>query len=122
MSHDSLPQFIAEKYLSLETYRKSGKEVRTPVWFVENNGTLYVRTATDTGKYKRILNNKNVRIAPCGMRGKVKGEWVSAEANLASEDQARQAYQLLEKKYGLIYKMARAVLGGKDYVVIAIKV
>jgi PPOX class probable F420-dependent enzyme len=83
---------------------------------------LYVRTARDTGKYKRIRNNKSVRIAPCDMRGKIKGEWASAEATLASEDEAQQAYQLLEKKYGLMYKMTRAFLGGKDYVVIAIKV
>jgi uncharacterized protein len=122
MSQGGLAQFAGEKYLSLETLRKSGKEVRTPVWFVENNGMLYVRTAKDTGKYKRILNNKSVRIVPCDMRGKVKGEWTGAEANVAQEDEARQAYQLLEKKYGLIYKMARAFLGGKDYVIIAVKV
>lgn len=122
MSQGGLSQFIGEKYLSLETLRKSGEAVRTPVWFVENNGMLYVRTAKDTGKYKRIRNNKSVRIAPCSMRGKVKGEWASAEAKIASEDEAQQAYQLLEKKYGLMYKITRAALGGKDYVIIAIKV
>ena len=122
MSQGGLSQFTGEKYLSLETFRKSGKEVRTPVWFVENGGMLYVRTARDTGKYKRIRNNKSVRIAPCDMRGKVKGEWAGAEATSASEDEAQQAYQLLEKKYGLMYKMTRAFLGSKDYVVIAIKV
>jgi uncharacterized protein len=122
MSQGGLSQFTGEKYLSLETYRKSGKEVRTPVWFVENSGMLYVRTGMDTGKYKRILNNKSVRIAPCDMRGKVKGKWAGAEARLAPQEQAREAYRLLEKKYGLIYKMTRAFLGGKDYVIIAIKV
>jgi len=122
MSQGGLSQFTGEKYLSLETFRKSGKEVRTPVWFVENGGILYVRTSRDTGKYRRIRNNKSVRIAPCDIRGKVKGEWANAEATMASEDEAQQAYQLLEKKYGLMYKMTRAFLGGKDYVVIAIKV
>ena len=122
MSQGGLSQFVGEKYLSLETFRKSGKEVRTPVWFVENNGMLYVRTSKDTGKYKRIQNNKSVRIAPCDMRGKVKGEWSGAEARLASEEETQQAYHLLAKKYGLMYKMTHLFLGGKDYVVIAIKV
>src|ERR1700730_6867078 len=51
-----------KRYLSLETYRKSGKGVRTPVWFAveptnapaSNPRKLYVYTATDSGKAKRI--------------------------------------------------------------------
>jgi len=31
---NSLEQFSKKKYLSLETFRKNGKSVRTPVWFV----------------------------------------------------------------------------------------
>jgi len=122
MSQGGLAQFSGEKYISLETFRKGGEAVRTPVWFVENNGMLYVRTSVDTGKYKRIRNNKSVRLAPCDMRGKVKGEWVSGEASIAPEEEARQASPLFKKKYGLMYRMTSTFLGSKDYVIIAIKV
>jgi hypothetical protein len=35
MSNDDLAQFADQKYLDLETYRKNGKAVVTPVWFAE---------------------------------------------------------------------------------------
>ena len=115
-------QFDGEKYLNLETYRKNGLAVKTPVWFVESDGTLYVRTSDDTGKYKRILNNPSVQIAPCDMRGKVKGKWVKGEARIANEEEKLKAFKMLEKKYGMIYKMTRMFLSGKNYVVITIRV
>jgi len=122
MSQGGLAQFSGEKYISIETFRKNGEAVRTPVWFVENNNLLYVRTSVDTGKYKRIRNNKNVRVAPCDMRGKVKGEWTSGEASIASDDEMQQVSPMFKKKYGLMYRMTGAFLGSKDYVIIVIKV
>jgi PPOX class probable F420-dependent enzyme len=115
-------QFDGEKYLNLKTYRKNGREVGTPVWFVESDGTLYVRTSDDTGKYKRIRNNPSVQIAPCDMRGKVKDKWVKGEARIANEEEKLKAFKMLEKKYGMIYKITRMFLSGKNYVVIAIRV
>ena len=115
-----------EKYINLETYRKSGRGVRTPVWFVESsNGDsriLYVRTSDDTGKYKRISNNPSVQIALCDMRGSIKGEWVKGEARIASEEEKLKAFKMLEKKYGIMYKLTRMFLSGKNYVVIAIRI
>jgi PPOX class probable F420-dependent enzyme len=115
-----------EKYINLETYRKSGRGVRTPVWFVESGGgdssILYVRTSDDTGKYKRIRNNTSVQIAPCDMRGGIKGEWVKGEARIASEEEKLKAFKMLEKKYGIMYKLTRMFLSGKNYVVIAIRI
>jgi uncharacterized protein len=117
-----LSQFAGEKYINLETYRKNGQGVRTPVWFVESDDILYVRTSDDTGKYKRIRNNPSVQIAPCDMRGGIKGKWVKGEARIASEDEKLKAFKMLEKKYGVIYKMSRMFLSGKNYMVIAIRV
>jgi uncharacterized protein len=119
-----LSQFAGEKYINLETYRKNGQGVRTPVWFVESddeNHILYVRTSDDTGKYKRIRNNPSVQIAPCDMRGGVKGKWVKGEARIATEDEKLKAFKMIEKKYGMIYKMTRMFLSSKNYVVIAIR-
>jgi PPOX class probable F420-dependent enzyme len=120
MDQGGLSQLAGEKYISIETYRKSGQPVRTPVWFAESGGILYVRTSDDTGKYKRIRNDSSVQVAPCDMRGNVKGEWVKAEARIVSDDEKERAYKMLEKKYGLIYKMSSMFLGGRNYVVLAI--
>jgi PPOX class probable F420-dependent enzyme len=121
-----LSQLAGEKYINLETYRKNGQGVRTPVWFVEMiNGdvsVLYVRTSDDTGKYKRVRNNSSVQIAPCDMRGSVKGNWVKGEARIADEEEKIKTFKMLEKKYGIIYKMTRMFLSGKNYVVIAIRI
>ena len=120
MDQGGLSQLAGEKYISIETYRRSGQPVRTPVWFAESGGILYVRTSDDTGKYKRIRNDSSVQVAPCDMRGNVKGEWVKAEARIVSDDEKERAYKMLEKKYGLIYKMSSMFLGGRNYVVLAI--
>ena len=115
-----------EKYINLETYRKNGRGVRTPGWFVESSSgdgsILYVRTSDDTGKYKRIRNNPSVQVAPCDMRGSVKGKWVKGEARIASEEEKLKAFKMLEKKYGIIYKMTRMFMSRKNYVVIAIRI
>ncbi len=117
-----LAQFAGEKYLSIESYRKTGEPVRTPVWFVENNDVLYVRTSEDTGKYKRVRNNPVVKIAPCYSLGKPKGDWIKAEARLASEQDAQNAYRLLEKKYGIIYRMTSIFLRRRELAILEIRV
>ncbi len=96
--------FAGQKYLSLETVRKNGTAIRTPVWFageppVGTPATLYFYTIGDTGKMKRIRNNPGVRIAPCDMRGNVKGSWVDARAEIVSGDEAKRAMKLIDRKY-----------------------
>ena len=117
---------VGEKYINLETYRKNGQGVRTPVWFVESDkddgSVLYVRTSDDTGKYKRVRKNPSVQIAPCDMRGTVKGKWIKGEARIAGEEEKLKAFKMLEKKYGLLYKMTRMFLSIKNNVIIAIHV
>jgi PPOX class probable F420-dependent enzyme len=93
-----LSQFTGKKYISIETYRKTGDPVRTPVWFVEENGELFVRTDSDTGKVKRISNNPRVRVAACDMRGGIKGEWVDGEARTIDTESSEHVFSLLKKK------------------------
>ena len=54
----------------------------------------------NAGKVKRIRNNPRVRVMPCDMLGKPKGEWVEAAAQILDETGAERAHQLLDKKYG----------------------
>ena len=104
---DKLSQFTGKKYISIETYRKTGDPVRTPVWFVEENGELFVRTDSDTGKIKRIRNNPKVRVATSNMRGTVKGSWVEGEARIIDPESSRHVFSLLRKKYGIPYRLIR---------------
>jgi PPOX class probable F420-dependent enzyme len=92
----------------METYRKTGKPVVTPVWFAEENGTLYIYSLANAGKVKRIRNNPKVRIVPCDARGKPKGEWVEAKARILDERGATLGHKLLNKKYGWMKRIADA--------------
>jgi uncharacterized protein len=96
--------FHDQKYLSLESFRKNGQGVRTPVWFAgDPPGTkpqkLFVYSEADSGKAKRIRNNSRVRIAPCNMRGKLLGDWIEARAEIVSGEEAERGQGLLKKKY-----------------------
>lgn len=98
----ALSQFQRENVISLETYRRNGEPVRTPVWFLEENGTLYVHTDDSTGKVKRIRRNPKVRIAPSYFRGKPKAEYVEARAELETNPgTVKEYYSQIYKKYGL---------------------
>ena len=100
MSNEKLNQFAGQKYLNIETYRKTGAAVATPVWFAEDAGVLYIYSLANAGKVKRIRNNPRVRVMPCDMLGKPKGEWVEGAARILDESGAERAHQLLDKKYG----------------------
>ncbi len=101
MSNDKLAQFANQKYLNLESYRKNGQGVRTPLWFVEDDGTIYFYTVAHSHKVKRLHNNPRVRVAPCDYRGGLKGEWADATARRLDESESRRANDLLNRKYGL---------------------
>jgi hypothetical protein len=94
------------QYLNLETFRKNGNGVKTPVWFVQDGNTLFVRTIADSGKVKRIRNHQQVHIAPCKMDGALLGNWMEASARLVSDPEIGiKVDRLLGKKYGLMKKV-----------------
>jgi uncharacterized protein len=101
-----LAQFTEPRYLNLETYRRTGQPVGTPVWFAMERGVIYVYSLASSGKVKRIRNNPKVRIAPCDARGTVKGVWVDASARIVDERDAAQAHGLLLAKYGWMKRLA----------------
>jgi len=90
-----------QKYISIGTFRKNGSVAHTPVWFGEENGKLYVMTRSDSGKYKRIRNNPQVRIAPCTMRGKITGPEFAATARIPPDDDWPRARNTIHRKYWL---------------------
>jgi len=99
--------FAGQKYLNLETFKKNGDGVKTPVWFAadpsanldSSDAKIYAYTIGVSGKVKRVRNNPRVKISPCNMSGKVLGEWVEARAEIISGEEAVRGVQLLNKKY-----------------------
>jgi len=99
MSHTIPPEIQGQKYISLTTFRKNGAEVRTPVWFGEDDGKLYVMTRSDSGKFKRIRNNPHVRIAPCSARGKVTGPEFAGRTKILIPEDFAFARKTVNRKY-----------------------
>ena len=74
--------FAGQKYLNLETFKKSGQGVKTPVWFAAEPSM-------------KLDSN----VAPCDMRGGLRGEWVPARVEILGGAEAQHGMQLLNKKY-----------------------
>jgi len=112
-----------QQYLNLETFRRSGESMKTPVWFVEDGGILYVRTIANSGKVKRIRNNGQVNIAPCKVDGALLGEWIPAQAREVHDNEtSSKVDRLLDKKYGLMKKIfaLSSALQGRKHTVLEI--
>jgi PPOX class probable F420-dependent enzyme len=100
-----LKPFKNQKYLNLETYRKNEEGVQTPVWFVEVDGELIISTDGNSGKVKRIRRNPKVRIAPCDMRGTVKGDFIPATARFLTAEETEKISEPYVRKYGIAGRM-----------------
>ena len=120
-----LDRFAGQNYLNLETLRKSGEAMPTPVWFVQDGERLYVRTVAESSKVKRARNNPRVRVAVCGREGQLLGDWLPATAREVRDDPAVEARvdELLDIKYGEVKRqMARqAAESGRRYTILEIK-
>ena len=100
-----LDEFAVKKYLNLESYRRTGAGVRTPVWFAAEGSTLYVYSMAHSGKAKRIRRSEVVKIAPCDARGKVTGPWVEARARLVEGATFDRGMALIDRKYWPVKQM-----------------
>lgn len=89
------------RYVSLETFRRDGRGVRTPVWAAPRGGKLYVFSEAKAWKVKRLRNDPHIRVAPCGARGTLKGEWVEGTGRRVEDPAVIEgANQALLAKYG----------------------
>ena len=104
--NNKLKQFENQKYLNIETFRKNGQGVKTPVWFAQDGETLRVWTFAGAGKVKRIRRDGSVRVAPSDMSGAPLGEWVKAHASADDSTEAIQYVEnLMRKKYGVMFNL-----------------
>jgi uncharacterized protein len=93
---------IAEaKYVALETFRRSGVAVATPVWIARSGERLYVFSEGKAGKVKRLRHNPKIRLAACDFRGNVSGPWLDGTARVVDEPLViADANRALRLKYG----------------------
>jgi hypothetical protein len=100
------------RYVNLETFRKNGTGVQTPVWVARDGNELVIFTNGDSYKVKRLRRNPKIRIAQCNVRGGLKGPWHDGTARLVDNESAKQAgHRALRKKYG--WQMLMADWGGR---------
>lgn len=101
MNHATLANLDRESYISLETFRRDGRSVKTPIWFAAHNGHLYAFSEAAAGKMKRLRNGANLRVAACNVRGVVHGDWVAGVGRKVDEARIIEAaYAALLAKYG----------------------
>ena len=91
--------FAGQRYLNLESFRKNGAAIRTPLWFAQDGDTIFVYTTADSGKAKRIRREVAVNIAVCDMRGNVSGDWIAARAAPVTGAEYARGMMLLDRQY-----------------------
>ena len=101
-----LNAFNKVTYIALETFRKNGEGVITPVWVAGENDKLYVWTDLDSWKIKRIRKDHRVRLCESDSGGNPKSEWLEARASiLDSEEAIQKARSLLKSKFGFQFRI-----------------
>ena len=112
------------KYVLLTTFKRDGSAVPTPVWAVEDEGSLLIWTPRESGKVKRIRRSGRVTVAPCTMRGTPTGVAVEATAALLDTAGTAKVQDAIGRKYGWLGRTLtkRAVRRGGQDTVIGIRV
>jgi PPOX class probable F420-dependent enzyme len=90
----------AARYLNLESFKRNGTAVRTPLWFAPDaDGTFYIYSQAEAYKVKRLRRTPACRVAACDMRGNVSGPWLEARAEILSGEAAARGMALLDRRY-----------------------
>jgi len=98
---DRISMLSGHAYMNLETYKRNGMGVATPVWFtIDVDKMIYVVTRTGTGKVKRLRKNSKVRVVPSNLRGRPEAEWLNGKGTFATPEQLERALKQRNKKYG----------------------
>jgi PPOX class probable F420-dependent enzyme len=96
------------RFASLTTWRRNGVAVATPVWVVVSQDKAYV-VSRGPGKVKRIRNNPAVSLAPCTMRGRVRGVEIGGAARMVGGELPEHVRRGLRRKYGPLPAISRSM-------------
>ena len=84
----------------LQTRKRDGSWVDTPVNIAVRGDGAYFRTPGKASKNKRLRNFPEVQIQPCTWSGKpTPGPTMTAHARLLSGEESEAAGQLIDRKY-----------------------
>lgn len=89
-----------ERFVSVETFRRSGDGIATPVWFAEVDGGFVFGTHGDSGKARRIRVSPGVRFAAANYRGLERSDYRTGTAEILTGEAAQAAHDALADKYG----------------------
>jgi len=84
------------------TGRKSGRAISNPVWFVFEEGKLYLLpvTGSDTQWYKNVLKNPKITVLARGLEAELRAEPLTDEKQVSSViEKFRGKYAADLKKY-----------------------
>ena len=96
----AMARLAGERFVSVETFRRNGEGVCTPVWFAEVDGGFVFGTNGDSGKVKRIRANPKVRFAAANYRGLERSDYADGKATVLDGEAAQEADSVLAAKYG----------------------
>ncbi len=111
MQIDSQKTFTAlgdKAFVSLTTFRKNGERISSPVWIARDGDALIVLTPEESGKVKRLRNNRHVEIRPSSRTGKVAdgSEPVPGIAEIVTDaPTAARLTRVIQKKYRFEYQV-----------------
>lgn len=95
-----------EQFVLIESFKRNGEGVKTPVWVVGRGDVLWAWTNDNSWKVRRIRHNGRARLAPCDSRGNVLGAWVDVSARVIDDVADELAMRkLLKQKYGWMFSL-----------------
>jgi PPOX class probable F420-dependent enzyme len=92
--------------MALETRKRDGSWVSTPVNFVVDGDQVDFRTWSRAGKAKRLRNFPEVRFAGSDWRGRAHGPQLSGTARLLAGPEDRRVAALINKRYPVLQGVA----------------
>lgn len=101
-----------EKFVSLETFKRNGEAVATPMWIARDGAHLVIWTPADTWKVKRARRDPRVTLRPSGRTGSVKPDApvVTGSAEVVTDPEyVAHVRGLIKQKYGLAFTVITSV-------------
>jgi uncharacterized protein len=95
-----------ERCIALETRKRDGSWVTTPVNLVVDGDRVHFRTWSKSGKAKRLGNFPEVRFAGCDWRGRVHGPKMCGTARLLEGEEDRRVASSINRKYPVLQGIA----------------
>lgn len=104
--HPTIDALRDEPYFNLETFKRSGDGVKTPVWFAVDGDSFVFMTDGRSWKCKRLRRDDRAKVAACDVRGKVKGPWFDGTCTVIDDEAERtRAEAALADKYTWQWRM-----------------